>query len=187
MIWIFRKDGYLFDKEAILQYIITKKTDYAKKLKEYERQKQLEENETSEANALEEQKKLLRFINTEKNIVTAGLYSRRCIWFWFSIKLFSNGKPFDLQLHRAQAQAFPIWPMEKIKFCRAFGYRHKLRLPKKPNSKNQIQPFSVPFHRNQSEQRIWSMWNSPWSKIQTTKNHWLSKKIGTCARSHMIF
>lgn len=62
----------MFDKEAILQYIITKKTDYAKKLKEYERQKQLEANEASEANALEEHKKLLKFINTEKNIVTSS-------------------------------------------------------------------------------------------------------------------
>lgn len=68
-----RKDGYLFDKEAILQYIITKKTDYAKKLKEFERQKQSDQNEENEANALEQQKKLLKFINTEKNIVT-GLF-----------------------------------------------------------------------------------------------------------------
>lgn len=66
-----RKDGYLFDKEAILQYIITKKTEYAKKLKEYERQKHAEQCEENEANALEEQKKILKFINTEKNIVTS--------------------------------------------------------------------------------------------------------------------
>lgn len=67
-----RKDGYLFDKEAILQYIITKKKEYARKLKEYERQKHIEENETAASNALEEQKKLLRFINTEKNIITTS-------------------------------------------------------------------------------------------------------------------
>lgn len=66
----FSKDGYLFDKEAILQYIITKKTEYAKKMKEYERQKQLEENESAASNALEEQKRLMKFINTERNIVT---------------------------------------------------------------------------------------------------------------------
>lgn len=68
---IHRKDGYLFDKEAILQYIITKKTEFAKKLKEYERQKQMEQNESNEANALEEQKKLIKFINTEKNVITS--------------------------------------------------------------------------------------------------------------------
>lgn len=61
----------MFDKEAILQYIITKKTEYAKKLKEYERQKQMENNEVNEANALEEQKKLIKFINTEKNVITS--------------------------------------------------------------------------------------------------------------------
>nr|CAD7445044.1 unnamed protein product [Timema bartmani] len=32
------KDGYLFDKEAILEYICTKKLDYATKMKEYEKQ-----------------------------------------------------------------------------------------------------------------------------------------------------
>jgi nitric oxide synthase-interacting protein len=35
----YRSDGYLFDKEAILEYIITKKTEYYRKLKEYEKQK----------------------------------------------------------------------------------------------------------------------------------------------------
>lgn len=71
-----RKDGFLFDKEAILQYIITKKKEYAKKLKEYERQKQIENNQTAENNALEEHKKLLKFINTEKNIITTSIGSK---------------------------------------------------------------------------------------------------------------
>lgn len=65
----------MFDKEAILQYIITKKTEYAKKLKEYERQKQLDVTENAELNAFEEHKKLLKFINTEKNIVTTAASS----------------------------------------------------------------------------------------------------------------
>lgn len=68
---MFSKDGYLFDKEAILQYIITKKTEYARKMKEYERQKQMEENEVTETNALAEQKKLMKFIDGEKNITTS--------------------------------------------------------------------------------------------------------------------
>jgi nitric oxide synthase-interacting protein len=39
----YRPDGYLFDKEAILEYIITKKNEYYRKLKEYEKQKRKEE------------------------------------------------------------------------------------------------------------------------------------------------
>lgn len=66
----FSKDGFLFDKEAILQYIITKKNEYSRKMKEYERQKKLEDNEESDNNALAEQKKLQKFINTEQNITT---------------------------------------------------------------------------------------------------------------------
>ena len=32
-------EGWLFDKEALLKYIIEKKQEYARKMKEYERQK----------------------------------------------------------------------------------------------------------------------------------------------------
>jgi nitric oxide synthase-interacting protein len=34
-----RPEGHIFDKEAIYQYIITKKNEISRKLKEYERQK----------------------------------------------------------------------------------------------------------------------------------------------------
>lgn len=50
----YRKDGYLFDKEAILEYIVTKKREYARKLKEYEKQKRKEE-----VDAVESLKKLI--------------------------------------------------------------------------------------------------------------------------------
>jgi nitric oxide synthase-interacting protein len=43
LIICYRPDGYLFDKEAILEYIITKKNEYCRKLKEYEKQKRKEE------------------------------------------------------------------------------------------------------------------------------------------------
>lgn len=61
-------DGYLFDKEAILQYIITKKAEYARKMKEYERQKDTDVKELQEIAAMENKKKLEKFIKTEKNI-----------------------------------------------------------------------------------------------------------------------
>jgi len=35
----YRQDGYLFDKEAILEYILHQKRDISKKLKEFEKQK----------------------------------------------------------------------------------------------------------------------------------------------------
>jgi nitric oxide synthase-interacting protein len=38
-----RAEGHIFDKEAIYQYIITKKNEYSRKLKEYERQKKKEQ------------------------------------------------------------------------------------------------------------------------------------------------
>ncbi|XP_047116485.1 nitric oxide synthase-interacting protein homolog [Schistocerca piceifrons] len=63
-------DGYLFDKEAILEYIITKKNEYSRKLKEYEKQKKKEETELAEIAAAEKDSKLNSFIKTEKNIVS---------------------------------------------------------------------------------------------------------------------
>lgn len=62
------KDGYLFDKEAILQYIITKKNEYSRKMKEFEKQKKTDVQELQEIAAAENKKKLQLFMNTEKNI-----------------------------------------------------------------------------------------------------------------------
>lgn len=62
-----------------MQYIITKKNEYSRKLKEYERQKRMEDSEVAENNAAEEQKKLQKFINTEHNIVGSLLSKSKFI------------------------------------------------------------------------------------------------------------
>lgn len=69
---VITKDGYLFDKEAILEYILTKKREYTRKLKEYEKQKQRIEVESQEQTANEELKKLQDFLKGEKTIVSHG-------------------------------------------------------------------------------------------------------------------
>ncbi|XP_053974762.1 nitric oxide synthase-interacting protein homolog [Hylaeus volcanicus] len=67
---VITKDGYLFDKEAILEYFLTKKREYARKLKEYEKQKQQQEEQLHEKTANEELQKLQKFLKGEKNIVS---------------------------------------------------------------------------------------------------------------------
>lgn len=62
------KSGYLFDKEAILEYIITKKAEYARKMKEYAKQKQSDEKDLEDIAAAENKLKLEKFVRTEKNI-----------------------------------------------------------------------------------------------------------------------
>jgi nitric oxide synthase-interacting protein len=69
-ILICSKDGFLFDKEAILTYIIEKKNEYNRKMKEYERQKKMEEEQQQEKDNDELQKKLQKFIATEKKVVS---------------------------------------------------------------------------------------------------------------------
>ncbi|XP_034943485.1 nitric oxide synthase-interacting protein homolog [Chelonus insularis] len=66
------RDGYLFDKEAILEYILTKKKEYARKMKEYEAQKRKEQEESQERTANEELQKLENFLKSEKNILSSS-------------------------------------------------------------------------------------------------------------------
>ncbi|CAH0383375.1 unnamed protein product [Bemisia tabaci] len=66
---VITKDGFLFDKEAILEYIISKKTEYSRKLKEFERQSKKEEAEKAELAEAEKRTKLNNFMDMEKNIV----------------------------------------------------------------------------------------------------------------------
>uniref|UniRef100_U5EMX3 Nitric oxide synthase-interacting protein homolog n=1 Tax=Corethrella appendiculata TaxID=1370023 RepID=U5EMX3_9DIPT len=66
---VITKEGYLFDKEAILTYIISKKNEYARKMKEFEMQQKADDEETAKAENAEQQKRVEKFINTEKNIV----------------------------------------------------------------------------------------------------------------------
>lgn len=63
----------MYDKEAILEYIIKKKNEYTRKLKEYERQKKKEEEELVELANAEKLSKIKNFLTTEKNIVTERL------------------------------------------------------------------------------------------------------------------
>lgn len=55
------KDGYLYDKEAIISYILQKKKEIARKLKEFEKQKQRAKTEAEEIQKLEEQEKVKKF------------------------------------------------------------------------------------------------------------------------------
>lgn len=55
------KDGYLYDKEAIITYILQKKKEIARKLKEYEKQKQKAKANAEEIRKLEEAEKVKKF------------------------------------------------------------------------------------------------------------------------------
>lgn len=66
------KDGYLFDKEAILEYIITKKNEYTRKLKQYEKQLKKEDEEKRELAEAEKEANLIKFMNREKNITNGA-------------------------------------------------------------------------------------------------------------------
>ncbi|KAK2164014.1 hypothetical protein LSH36_70g02046 [Paralvinella palmiformis] len=65
-------DGYLFDKEAILEYIIHKKREMARQLKEYERQKNRFVKEKVELQKAEQESRLQKFV--EKQGVTVGKF-----------------------------------------------------------------------------------------------------------------
>ncbi|KAF9794015.1 hypothetical protein SFRURICE_015184 [Spodoptera frugiperda] len=65
---VITKEGYLFDKEAILKYLVAKKNEYSRKLSKYEKQLKKEEAEKAELAAAERESNLIKFMNREKNI-----------------------------------------------------------------------------------------------------------------------
>jgi len=62
---VITKDGFLFDKQAILEYIIHQKKLNARKLKEYQKQLERKQQEADELTAQDEQKKLNKFLEKE--------------------------------------------------------------------------------------------------------------------------
>lgn len=62
--------GWIFDKEAILTFILEKKKEYEKKMAEFERQKDSDLEELRDLAAAEKEQTKQRFEETEKSIVT---------------------------------------------------------------------------------------------------------------------
>lgn len=69
------KEGYLFDKEAILEYVITKKNEYTRLMKKYEKQLKKEDAEKAELASAEKEANLIKFMNREKNISSRSVAS----------------------------------------------------------------------------------------------------------------
>ena len=63
------KQGWLYDKEAIIKYMLEKKKEYAKKLKEYERQKDEDIKELHEIAEAEKAAAVAKFEKAENTIV----------------------------------------------------------------------------------------------------------------------
>jgi nitric oxide synthase-interacting protein len=63
-------DGFLYDKEAILENILHQKKENAKRLKEFERQRTKHQSELEELATAEARSKVEKFLATEKSIVT---------------------------------------------------------------------------------------------------------------------
>lgn len=89
---VITKDGYLFDKEAILEYIISKKNEHSRKLKEYERLKKKDEEELAVKEATETEKKVQTFLKNENNIVSKPIDGFKSEPSTSSISNMANGK-----------------------------------------------------------------------------------------------
>lgn len=63
-------DGYLYDKEAIIEYILTKKKEFRSKMKQYEKEKKKEELELKELAMAEMRTKQSRFERQESSIIS---------------------------------------------------------------------------------------------------------------------
>uniref|UniRef100_A0A4W6E3T3 Uncharacterized protein n=1 Tax=Lates calcarifer TaxID=8187 RepID=A0A4W6E3T3_LATCA len=56
-------DGYLYERQAILEYILHQKTEIAKKMKAYEKQKQAQKSNSQLESKSEERERVERFKN----------------------------------------------------------------------------------------------------------------------------
>ncbi|XP_029364261.1 nitric oxide synthase-interacting protein isoform X1 [Echeneis naucrates] len=63
-------DGYLYEKQAILEYILHQKREIAKKMKAYERQKQAQKSSSQLESKSEERERVERFKTRENSIVS---------------------------------------------------------------------------------------------------------------------
>ncbi|KAF7697685.1 nitric oxide synthase-interacting protein [Silurus meridionalis] len=63
-------DGYLYEREAILEYILHQKTEIAKKMKAYEKQKKVLRSEGQLESGSEQREKIEKFRNKESSIVS---------------------------------------------------------------------------------------------------------------------
>ncbi|XP_071761308.1 nitric oxide synthase-interacting protein [Centroberyx gerrardi] len=63
-------DGYLYEKQAILEYILHQKTEIAKKMKAYEKQKQAQKSDSQLESKSEERERAERFKTRENSIVS---------------------------------------------------------------------------------------------------------------------
>lgn len=63
-------DGYLYEKQAILEYILHQKTEIAKKMKAYEKQKQAQKSSSQIESKSVEREKVEKFKTSENTIVS---------------------------------------------------------------------------------------------------------------------
>lgn len=63
--------GYLYDKEAILEYILHQKREVARKIKEFEKQKHKLETEQKELAEAEQESKKRKFVQQETNPISS--------------------------------------------------------------------------------------------------------------------
>ncbi|CAG9772748.1 unnamed protein product [Ceutorhynchus assimilis] len=93
---VITKDGHLFDKEVILEYIIAKKNEYSRNLKDYEKLKKKEANDEAAKKATEYEKKVTQFIKNETNIASTKIDGFKSEPSTSSISNMANGKDKEL-------------------------------------------------------------------------------------------
>jgi len=78
MAQIYRPDGYLYDKESILEYVITKKNENSRKWKAYEKQKRNTEQEITDKETMDKITQVNKFVKQENDItINSALDTKR--------------------------------------------------------------------------------------------------------------
>ncbi|XP_071493233.1 nitric oxide synthase-interacting protein-like [Diadema antillarum] len=74
---VITQDGYLYDKEAILEYMLLKKKEIQHQLKEYQKQCKKLEKEEEDSKKNEHEKRVRAFVESESNIISSPPSAKR--------------------------------------------------------------------------------------------------------------
>ena len=74
-----RPEGWIFEKEAILEYILHKKLENAKALKLYHKHNENKDNDLKELAEIEQKERLEKFLKAEGKLVSSSVNSSAAV------------------------------------------------------------------------------------------------------------
>jgi len=125
-------DGYLFDKESVLEYVITKKNEVSRQMKEFEKQKRREDEEVVAQITATRKEHVSNFVKQEGGITVGSNYTPKRAAETPSISNMAAGKEknvpsFWIPSQTPQAKKSKTIKPDKTVYCPMSGKPLKIK------------------------------------------------------------